>query len=187
MPLVLLDRDGVIVVNSSDNIKRPDQLRLLPGAAEAIGRLTRAGFDVAVCTNQPEVGRGVMSAVELERVHDALHSMLAAQGGRVEIHTCCSVRKCPRRKPAPGMLREALRRHGANAADTAFIGDQADDLVAAFHAGCRPVLVKTGLGRQTLLKGLPAYVGRVAIHDDLAAAADAEIERSRQRLAAAAE
>ena len=61
MPLYLLDRDGVVVVNRKDNIKTASQLKLVAGAAEAIGRLNRAGFDVAICTNQPEVARGAMS------------------------------------------------------------------------------------------------------------------------------
>jgi D-glycero-D-manno-heptose 1,7-bisphosphate phosphatase len=52
MRLCLLDRDGV-VVNRSDNIKRPEQRVLIDGAAEAIGRLNRAGIAVAICTNSP--------------------------------------------------------------------------------------------------------------------------------------
>ena len=49
MPLFLLDRDGVVVVNRKDNIKTPAGLELIPGAAEAIARLNGAGFDVAIC------------------------------------------------------------------------------------------------------------------------------------------
>ena len=50
MPLFLLDRDGVVVVNRKDNIKTPAGLTLIAGAAEAIARLTAAGYDVAICT-----------------------------------------------------------------------------------------------------------------------------------------
>ena len=53
------------------------------------------------------------------------------------------------------MLREALAHYGVAPADTPFVGDQADDLKAAFHAGCKRVLVRTGLGCKTLAKGLP--------------------------------
>ena len=69
-------------------------------------------------------------------------------------------RKTPRMKPAAGMLREALVGYGANPADTPFVGDQLDDLKAAFHAGCRRVLVRTGLGRKALEGGLPDTSGR---------------------------
>jgi len=174
MPLFLLDRDGVVVVNRSTNIKTPAGLQLIAGAARAIARLNQAGFKVAICTNQPEVARGVMSRAEA--VHAALARMLAAEGATVDAVLCCTADvKCPRRKPACGMLAEALARHGASAAETPFVGDQADDLRAAFHAGCRRVLVKTGLGRKTLAQGIPHYVLPVSVHDDLAAAVDAHL------------
>ncbi len=174
MPLFLLDRDGVVVVNRKDNIKTPAGLALIPGAAEAIARLTAAGIDVAICTNQPEVARGAMSHDQLDAVHDALSRMLAAKGARVgRILSCICDRKTPRMKPAAGMLREALANYGARAAETPFVGDQVDDLKAAFHAGCPRVLVRTGLGQRALEDGLPQYLEPVAVYDDLGAAVDA--------------
>ena len=123
MPLFLLDRDGVVVVNQPTNVKTPDQLALIPGAAEAIARLNGAGFDVAICTNQPEVARGVLSRAQLDHVHEGLRQMLGARGAKVEPVLCCaSDRKCPWMKPSGGMLREALARYGAAAADTPFVG-----------------------------------------------------------------
>ena len=171
MRLCLLDRDGVVVVNRSDNIKRPDQLTLIAGAGEAIARLNRARLAVAICTNQPEVGRGAMTREELDAVHGALQARLSEAGASADrIFTCASIFKCPRRKPGPGMLREALAAFGARAAETPFIGDQVDDLRAAFHTGCPRVLVKTGLGDKTLAGGLPDYVAPVAVYTDLAQA-----------------
>ncbi len=67
----VLDRDGVVVVNRRDNIKTPAGLRLIAGAGPAIARLNRAGVTVAICTNQPEVARGVMTRAELDAVHRA--------------------------------------------------------------------------------------------------------------------
>ena len=78
-------------------------------------------------------------------------------------------------KPSGGMLRAALARFGAAAAYTPFVGDQVDDLRAAFHAGCQRVLVRTGLGSKTLAQGLPTYVAPVAVFDDLAGAVDAKL------------
>lgn len=177
MPLFLLDRDGVVVVNRPTNVKTPDQLALVPGAVEALARLSQAGFDVAICTNQPEVGRGVLTSAELDHVHEGLRQMLIARGAKVEVILCCTGdRKCPRMKPSGGMLREALARFGAAAADTPFVGDQADDLKAAFHAGCQRVLVRTGLGLKTLAQGFPTYVTPIAVFDDLAGAVDAKLK-----------
>jgi D-glycero-D-manno-heptose 1,7-bisphosphate phosphatase len=143
-------------VNERTNVKRPDQLKLLPGAAEAIALLTAASVKVAICTNQPEIARGVMSREQLADV------VLCGTG----------TAKDPWDKPGPGMLREALARHDAVAAETPLVGDQLDNLRAAFHAGCRRVLVRTGLGAKTLARGLPDYVQPVTVANDLAAAVD---------------
>lgn len=172
MKLALLDRDGVVVVNRPTNLKKPADIALLPGVAVGIARLNDAGVTVAICTNQPEVARGAMTTAELQIVHAALLARLKEDGAVVDRVFCCtSAAKCPRRKPAGGMLREALAHYGAPAHRTPFVGDQLDDLRAAFHAGCRRVLVKTGLGTKALAAGIPDYLSSVAVYDDLAAAA----------------
>jgi len=177
MKAFLLDRDGVLVVNRPTNIKAPGEIALIPGAAEAIGRLNAAGFKVGICTNQPEIGRGVVSAADIEHVHNGLKDMVAARGGRIDLIRCCgAVAKSPRQKPAGGMLREALRAFGAAPASTWFVGDQKDDLQAAFHAGCRGALVKTGLGLKTLAQELPWYILPVTVFDDLASVAAAVLQ-----------
>jgi D-glycero-D-manno-heptose 1,7-bisphosphate phosphatase len=168
MKLVLLDRDGVVVVNRATNIKAPADLSLIVGAAEGIRTLNDAGYTVSICTNQPEVARGVMTSGQLDDVHAALQRRLEEQGAKVDrIFSCISFRKCPRRKPAGRMLEEALAHYGASPKATPFLGDQADDLRAAFHAGCRRILVRTGLGTKALAAGLPDYLKPFAIYDSL--------------------
>jgi D-glycero-D-manno-heptose 1,7-bisphosphate phosphatase len=171
MKLVLLDRDGVVVVNRATNIKEPADLTLIEGAAEGIRLLNQAGYTVSICTNQPEVARGAMSRAQLDQVHDALERRLRDEGAVVDrIFSCTTFRKCPHRKPAGRMLTEALSHYGAQARETPFIGDQADDLKAAFHAGCRRILVRTGLGAKAIAVGLPDYLRPFAIADDLRSA-----------------
>jgi D-glycero-D-manno-heptose 1,7-bisphosphate phosphatase len=70
MRLVLLDRDGVLNADRPDSVRSPAELGLLPGAAAAIRRLNEAGRLVAVCTNQGAVGRGVIDAAMLARIHE---------------------------------------------------------------------------------------------------------------------
>src|ERR1700682_3886135 len=97
MPLFLLDRDGVVVVNRSTNIKTAADLELIAGAARAIARLNQAGFKVAICTNQPQVARGVMTKQQLDAVHEALIGMLLAEGATVDlVLSCTALAKCPR-------------------------------------------------------------------------------------------
>ena len=184
VPLVLLDRDGVVIVNRETNIKRRQDIALIPRAAPAIARLNGAGCRVAICTNQPEVARGAMTQAELDAVHEALRCMLAREGAMVETILCCtSTCKDPWRKPSPGMLNTALQRYGARASDTPFVGDQTDDLKAAFHAGCPRYLVRTGLGRKTLEQGIPEYVNPVIVADDLWQAAERILEHAASQAA----
>jgi D-glycero-D-manno-heptose 1,7-bisphosphate phosphatase len=175
--LVLLDRDGVIVVNRATNIKTPADIAIIEGAADGIARLNAAGFTVAVCTNQPEVARGVMSDAQLQTVHTTLLAMLKDRGAVIDrVFSCTSFLKCPRRKPSAGMLRDAFAHYGANPEKVIFVGDQADDLKAAFHARCRRALVRTGLGAKTLAAGVPDYLRPFSVHDDLLAAALAIVQ-----------
>ncbi len=171
--LVLMDRDGVVVVNRRTSIKSPAGLTFIPGVPAAIRRLTTAGIKVAICTNQPEVARGIISREQLNHVHAALQAKLAAEGALVDLVLCStSITKSPCLKPGPGMIRQALAHYDADAAVTPFIGDQLDDLQAAFHAGCPRILVLTGLGRKTLTGGMPDYVQPVLVAEDLSAAVE---------------
>ena len=174
MKLVLLDRDGVLNEDRADYVKNPGELVLLPGAAQAVARLNAAGFAVAICTNQAGVGKGVFDEAMLARIHDKLRDELARAGGTLDaIFHCPDPGPSPRRKPEPGMLLEALRRFGAAAARTPFVGDNLRDLEAAAKAGCPRHLVRTGHGAKVQAAGLPSAVLPVRVHDDLAAAVDA--------------
>jgi D-glycero-D-manno-heptose 1,7-bisphosphate phosphatase len=173
--LVMLDRDGVLNEECPGFVTNPDQLVMIAGAAEAVARLCGSGHRIAVVTNQSAVGRGLIDAAMLERIHDRLRAEIARAGGRIDaILACPDPPWAPtaRRKPAPGMLREAIRRFRAEAATTPMIGDSLPDLEAAFAAGCRRILVRTGHGAAVQAAGIPALLSPVAVFDDLAEAVD---------------
>jgi D-glycero-D-manno-heptose 1,7-bisphosphate phosphatase len=179
MPLVLLDRDGVLNVDRDDSVKTPGELVMLPGAAAAVARLNAAGRLVAVCTNQSVVGRGLIDEAMLVLIHHKLKGELAKAGARLDAIFHCSdapSRAGPRRKPAPGMLFEAMRRFGVAPEETVMIGDALSDLEAASAAGCRRILLRCGQGASTQAAGLPRHVLPVAIHEDLGAAVAALLD-----------
>src|SRR6185437_15364784 len=68
MKLVLLDRDGVLNDETGGYIKSPADVRMIPGSARALARLNRAGYKVAICTNQSVVGRGMIGNDMLMRI-----------------------------------------------------------------------------------------------------------------------
>ena len=176
MRLVLTDRDGVLNEDRAEGVRRPEELALIPGAAAAVRRLNRAGIPVAVVTNQSAVGRGLIGALELDAIHRRLETALAeAAGARIDlILTAPDAPEGagPRRKPAPGMLLEAMARFGVAAEDAVMIGDDQRDLEAAAAAGCRRILVRTGKGAAFAAAGLPAWLEPVDLCDNFAAAVD---------------
>jgi D-glycero-D-manno-heptose 1,7-bisphosphate phosphatase len=117
-----------------------------------------------------------MSLEALERVHARLREALARDGARLDALFFCPDppdRRSSHRKPAPGMLRDALARFGVAAADAVMIGDDLRDLEAAAALGMPRRLVRTGHGARVQAEGIPPRVLPVAVDDDLAAAVDA--------------
>lgn len=171
--LVLLDRDGVLNRDRADHVKTPDELVPIAGAAEAVALLNAAGIRVALCTNQSAVGRRLITAAMLDRIHEKLRDQLARHGARLDaVFACPDPPGTPsrHRKPEPGMLLDALRRFAVPSGEAVMIGDSLRDLEAAARAGTARILVRTGHGARTQAEGLPAHVLPVAVHDDLAAA-----------------
>jgi D-glycero-D-manno-heptose 1,7-bisphosphate phosphatase len=105
-------------------------------------------------------------------VHAELQSRLRAQGAGIDrFYVCPDAQPSPRRKPAPGMVLEALHDFGTDPRTTPFAGDALRDLEAARSANCVPVLVRTGKGAAVEKNGLPDTVLPVQVYDTLLEAA----------------
>lgn len=172
--LVLLDRDGVLNRDMNTGILRVEDFEILPGIPEALAKLTQAGFRLAVCTNQSAIGRGLLSVEALDTMHAMLRSAVENAGGRIDaIYYAPDAPDAPstRRKPAPGMLLEALAAFGADPARTPMVGDHLRDMQAAAAAGCPRILVRTGHGAAFERKGLPPELGALVLDDMKQAAA----------------
>lgn len=148
--LVILDRDGVlnrVVVHPEqgtvDSPLNPSEVELLPGVAEGLVRLTRAGWILGIATNQPAAAKGKTTRENLQATHARVVELAQAQGGRVwrsEICLHASGEGCPCRKPKPGMLltlREAFEAEFGKASQTWMVGDGVTDVQAAQAAGLR--------------------------------------------------
>lgn len=151
MSTIFLDRDGVINENRADYVKSWDEFRFLPGAREAIARLTQAGHRIVVCSNQAGVARGIIAPETVEEIHSHMVAAIAEMGGVVEKVYYCPHAKdagCPCRKPRPGQLLRARDELGIDLNDAIFIGDSMTDVRAGLAAGVHTILVLTGLGLQ---------------------------------------
>ncbi|MDI6795358.1 MAG: D-glycero-beta-D-manno-heptose 1,7-bisphosphate 7-phosphatase [Desulfatibacillaceae bacterium] len=152
MKAVFLDRDGVINRDSPDYIKSWDEFEFLPSSRQAIALLCKAGLDVFVVTNQSVINRGMVSRKTLEDMHKRMAAGIEDAGGRIKDIFYCPHRPeddCNCRKPAPGLILQALAKHGIMPVDAVMVGDSLKDMEAANQAGLeRAVLVRTGNGWQ---------------------------------------
>ncbi len=152
-PVVVLDRDGVINVESAtDYVRSVEAFVPIAGSVEAIARLCRGGYAVYIATNQSGIGQGLYSETDLAAIHDRLRKLVAAVGGSIDgIRFCPHERNagCACRKPAPGMLLDIAESAGVRADALTFVGDAVSDHEAAERAGCRFMLVLTGKGQGT--------------------------------------
>lgn len=143
---VFLDRDGVLnrKPTEGDYVKRPEELRLLPGAASAVARLNEAGATVILVTNQRGIGRGVMSEDDYFRVHEALCRRLRDHGAHLDAEYHCpdTAPSSPCRKPHTGLFLAALRDNPRVRLHASWVvGDSPADIAAGRALGCRTVLI----------------------------------------------
>ncbi|MBZ9558697.1 MULTISPECIES: D-glycero-beta-D-manno-heptose 1,7-bisphosphate 7-phosphatase [unclassified Modicisalibacter] len=174
--LVILDRDGVINRDSDAYVKSLEEFQPYPRAIEAIARLCRHGWRVAVATNQSGIARGYFDRATLEAMHRRLNAIVQAAGGHIEHIAVCPHGPddgCACRKPLPGLLTEI--RHSLDLPSLAgswMVGDSLRDIEAGRAAGCRVALVRSGKGTRTLEKHAEVLAD-VPVHDDLAAFVEA--------------
>lgn len=171
--VVVLDRDGVINLDSPDYIKSADEWQAIPGSLDAIARLNLAGFTVAVATNQSGVGRGLFSESTLNEIHQKMLAEIAAHGGEVaQIFYCphAPEEHCDCRKPKPGLLYKAAEHFACGFQRMIVIGDSVRDIEAARAVGARAILVRTGKGVGSERSFTPDNLPET--ENNLAAAAD---------------
>ncbi len=179
-PLVLLDRDGTLnalVVDPEqgtvDSPLHPAQVALLPGVPEALAALHRAGFALRIVTNQPAAAKGKTTRENLDAVHRRVVELAEAGGARIASSHLCTHRaedRCGCRKPATGLLEQAIREHGgARPAICFMVGDGVNDVQAGNAFGARTVflgakkaevaavLAEKGATPGLWLEGLPAF------------------------------
>jgi D-glycero-D-manno-heptose 1,7-bisphosphate phosphatase len=139
---LFLDRDGTLMVDVGYP-SRPEQVRLLPGVAEALAACRDAGYRLSIISNQSGVGRGYFGPEAVQAVHDRLVELLAEQGVAIDDARYClhaPEDQCECRKPSPLMIRRSAEHLGVDMARSFMVGDKASDIEAGQRAGCRTIL-----------------------------------------------
>lgn len=149
---VFWDRDNTLIEDPG-YLSDPDQVKLLPGAAQAIRRLADAGFENIIVTNQSAIARGLLDEPTLERIHARMRELLAAEGAEIDAIYYCPFLSGPEavveqyrlesdlRKPRPGMLAKASLERQIELAGSWMIGNSLSDTQAGRAAGSRTILI----------------------------------------------
>jgi histidinol-phosphate phosphatase family protein len=145
--VIFLDRDGVINRRRPQHVRSWQDVEFLPRSLEALRRLQQVGERVVVVTNQSVVGRGLITAIELNSIHQRMAEVVARHGGHIErIYAClhAPAQGCACRKPGIGLLVRAADELGIDLGRSVLVGDSLCDVQAAQAAGCQPILVADG-------------------------------------------
>jgi len=171
---IFLDRDGVINADRPDYVKSWEEVVFMPGVAEALAALARAGLPIIVITNQAAINRQLISFELAESINRRLLAWAFAHGGRLDAVVWCPHKpeeQCGCRKPQTGLLTHAAEALNLDLAQSYLVGDAESDIAAGRAVGCRTILVLTGRGAAQRPQVEQRWGAECAALPDLAAAA----------------
>ena len=169
-PAIFLDRDGTLIVETG-YLSEPEKVELIPGAGEAVRRLTKGGFELFIVTNQAGIGRGYYTEGQMHAVNERVAGEFAKFG--VAFRKIYFAPEAPdqpsrNRKPSPQMLLDARDEFRIDLATSYMVGDKVSDIECGWNAGVKcSVLVRTGYGREHESQ-LAQATGPVAVIDSIA-------------------
>ncbi|WP_161971420.1 HAD-IIIA family hydrolase [Synechococcus sp. BS56D] len=148
--LLILDRDGVLNLDTPTGVTKTDELVLIDEAIQGVAHASKLGATVYVCTNQANVGRGLLTESLLLDFHHKILSAVKDHGGVIQEFFYCPHRPeddCDCRKPNTKMLEMILSLHPDKI--PVFVGDSSSDLEAATRTDIHSILIGTGKGLVT--------------------------------------
>lgn len=170
-PALFLDRDGVIIENRADYVRRWEDVHFFPQALAALAQIKHTPYKVIVVTNQSAVGRGLMTMETAVALNERIMDVVRQHDGRVDASYICPDapdQETVCRKPLPGMLLQAAHDHHLDLSQSIMIGDALTDVQAGRAAGVHlSALVLTGRGQAQAAKPEAAALAPLPVYADL--------------------
>jgi D-glycero-D-manno-heptose 1,7-bisphosphate phosphatase len=156
---IFLDRDGTVNFEV-EYLSSVSDLKLIPGSSTAIKEANQLGWKVFIITNQSGVARGIISEIDLEKIHQILQATLAQDGASLDAIYYCPHhpeigeshyrKECDCRKPKTGMIDRAAKEFKIDLTKSFVIGDKMIDIQTGNNCGAKSILVLTGYGKEEL-------------------------------------
>lgn len=171
-PAIFLDRDGVIIENRAEYVRRWKDVTFIPQALTALEALSRTRYKIVIVTNQSAVGRGIITRAEADQIGERIMEVIKSHGGHVDgVFVCyhAPAAHCDCRKPRPGLLLQAAAALSIDLSRSIMVGDAISDLQAGQNAGVEQTfLVRTGRGAAQAVLPEAAHLRPFHIYDTLA-------------------
>lgn len=148
---IFLDRDGTLNSDSRDYIKDLSDFRMFSFTPQALKILQKLGFKLILITNQSAIARGLTTQDEVEKIHEFLKKELLKSGVILDGIYLCPHHpddNCLCRKPKTGNIFKAVNDFKIDTSKSYFIGDSEKDIETGAQAGCKTVLVQTGIDKK---------------------------------------
>lgn len=143
--VVFFDRDGVVNASPGPGyVERWEDFHVLPEFVQVLRKTIELGFDAVIVTNQRGVARGLVTIETVNDMHRRMRELLARQHGLevLDVYVCPhNDGECECRKPKPGMLLAAAKKHNIDLGRSWMVGDNERDVETGRNAGCRTVRV----------------------------------------------
>ena len=125
-----------------------------PFSKEALRLAKSNGFINIVITNQSRIGKGTLSFEAYEQKMNSIKNYFNAEEQLLEEFFCCPHTHddhCECKKPKTGFIQLCIKKYNLNIKECFVIGDMGkNEIVMAYNAGCKGVLVLTGGGQGSL-------------------------------------
>ena len=151
---LFLDRDGVINVDHG-YVYKPEEFEFIADVFSAVKAFSDDGFLIVVITNQSGIGRGYYSESQFDHLTQWMMNEFNSRGITISTVKFCPhhpknaqpeyLMDCDCRKPAPGMILDAISELNIDPAQSIFVGDKESDMKAASSANVQfKYLVESG-------------------------------------------
>jgi histidinol-phosphate phosphatase family protein len=155
---LILDRDGVVCKILPSYLLRLEEFELVPNIKEFVRAAKDKGYMVAIATNQPQVGKGLLAEDHLREIHAHMESALEGMIDKVYYCPHLDEDVCSCRKPKAGMLLQAAEDLDLDLSNSIMVGDGDKDVFTGQAVGCRTIFIRNEVKGQYLKNCTPDLV-----------------------------
>ena len=141
---IFLDRDGTINKNEPEFVHKKEDFKFIPGALQALRKLSQTDYKIIITTNQSGIGRGYFAEKDLKKLHQWMLGRFKREKIRIDkIYHCPHApgQNCYCRKPKPGLIEEAVKDFGINLSKSWIVGDDERDIQMGKEVNLKTILI----------------------------------------------